>query len=139
MDAAKGPQSAMAQRTILVVDDEPSIRDLIVAVLEEEGYRALAAGTGFAALGLVPTERPDLVLLDMMMPQMDGRETMRRMRQLPGGRQVPVVVMSAAVTADRAGEGVAAFLAKPFDLIALLDTIDGVLGGSLPANTIVES
>jgi len=129
----------MIKRKILVVDDEPSIRDLIVAVLEEEGYLAFGAGTGFVALDLVSSERPDLVLLDMMMPQMDGRETMRRMRQAPEGRDIPVIVMSAAVTADRLGEGIAAFIAKPFDLVALLDTVEGVLDGSVPENTIVKS
>ena len=120
----------MEQPTILVVDDEPSIRDLIVAVLEEEGYLARGAHSGFAALDLVPELRPDLVLLDMMMPQMDGRETIRRLRQLPDGGRTPVIVMSAAVSAEGAGEGMAAFIAKPFDLVALLDTIASVLDGT---------
>ena len=135
----KGANASMTERKILVVDDEPSIRDLIVAVLEEEGYRAVAAETGLRALELVPSEHPDLVLLDMMMPHMDGQETMRQLRQTPEGEDLPVIVMSAAVTADRLRGGVAAFIAKPFDLVALLDTIDGVLDGSLPANTIVRS
>jgi CheY-like chemotaxis protein len=137
--SGKGPNASMTERTILVVDDEPSIRDLIVAVLEEEGYAARSAETGFQAIELVAAVRPDLVLLDMMMPQMDGQETMRRMRQMPEGKELPVVVMSAAVTADRLTDGVAAFIAKPFDLVALLETIEGVLDGSLPANTIVRS
>jgi CheY-like chemotaxis protein len=68
----------------------------------------------------------------MMMPQMDGRETIRRLRQLPDGRRTPVIVMSAAVSAEHAGEGMAAFIAKPFDLVALLDTIASVLDGEAP-------
>ncbi|MBA3414348.1 MAG: response regulator [Chloroflexia bacterium] len=129
----------MDKRTVLVVDDEPSIRDLIVVVLEEEGYRALAAGSGVFALHLVATEQPDLVLLDMMMPQMDGRETLRRLRQLPEGQTTPVVVMSAAVTAANVGDGVAAFIGKPFDLGALLETIAGILDGRSLGDSIAES
>ena len=129
---SKGLPTEMEQPTILVVDDEPSIRDLIVAVLEEEGYLAHGAHSGSAALDLVPELRPDLVLLDMMMPQMDGRETIRRLRQLPDGRRTLVIVMSAAVSAEHAGEGMAAFIAKPFDLVALLDTIASVLDGEAP-------
>lgn len=117
----------MTGAKILVVDDEAAIRDLLVAVLEDEGYVAFGAGTGVDALALVPTERPDLVLLDMMMPKMDGRETLRRLRQLPESQVTPVIIMSAAITAERAGDGGAAFLAKPFDLGALLDAVERAL------------
>ncbi len=136
---AEGAPAVKEQRTVLVVDDEPSIRDLIVVVLEEEGYRALAASSGVFALHLVATEQPDLVLLDMMMPKMDGRETLRRLRLLPEWQNTPVVVMSAAVTAANVGDGVAAFIAKPFDLGALLDTIAGVLDGHSLGDPIARS
>lgn len=115
------------RQTVLVVDDEPAIRDLIVAVLEDEGYRALGAGSGRLALELLPVERPDLVLMDVMMPEMDGREALRRMRAAPGLDQIPVVLMSAAFAPDRVGLCIAAFLPKPFDLDELLDTIADAL------------
>ncbi|MCC6315418.1 MAG: response regulator [Thermomicrobiales bacterium] len=112
---------------ILVVDDETAIRNLIVAVLEEEGYDAIGVASGAAALRVAPTERPDLVLLDMMMPGMDGRETLCRLREYPETRSTPVIVMSAAVTAEQCGPEAAAFLPKPFDLVVLLDTIEQAL------------
>lgn len=114
--------------TVLVVDDEPSIRDLIVAVLQDEGYRAIGAGSGSRALELLPIERPDLIVMDIMMPEMDGREALRRIRTTPNLRHIPVVMMSAAYVPEQIGEEIAAFLPKPFDLDHLLDTIANVLG-----------
>jgi len=116
-----------APRKVMVVDDEPSIRDLIVAVLEDEGYAVVAATNGRRALELMPSERPDLVIMDIMMPEMDGREAYRRLRDLPDLAHTPVVMMSAAVAPDRLTPRVAAFLAKPFDLDLLLTTVARVL------------
>ena len=116
-----------APRKIMVVDDEPAIRDLIVAVLEDEGYEVVAATNGRRALDLLPSERPDLVIMDIMMPEMDGREAFRRLRELPDHADIPVVMMSAATSPDRLTPRVAAFLPKPFDLDHLLDTIARVL------------
>ena len=110
-------------RTILVVDDESAIRDLIVAVLEDEGYRAIGAGSGRRALELIAVEAPDLVLMDIMMPEMDGQEALRRLRQLERSAPLPVILMSAAFTADRLDQQIAAFLPKPFDLDLLLEIV----------------
>ena len=117
----------MSSSKILVVDDEPAIRELIVAVLEDEGYEAIGAGSGSRALELLPDERPDLVLMDIMMPEMDGREALRRMRERPDLASIPVVMMSAAFAPDRVGQRVAAFLPKPFDLDHLLETVARIL------------
>ena len=116
-----------APRKVMVVDDEPSIRDLIVAVLEDEGYDVVAATNGRRALELMPSERPDLVIMDIMMPEMDGREAYRRLRDLPDLAQTPVVLMSAATAPGRLGPRAAAFLPKPFDLDHLLTTVARVL------------
>ena len=115
-------------RKVLVVDDEPAIRDLILAVLEDEGYVAFGASSGPQALALVSAEQPDLVLLDIMMPEMDGREAYRRLREMPTAAGLPVVMMSAAYAADRVPTGIAAFLPKPFDLDHLLALIARALG-----------
>ena len=117
----------MTVAKILVVDDEPAIRELIVAVLEDEGYHAIGAGSGTRALELIPNERPDLVLMDIMMPEMDGREALRRMREQPDLARIPVVMMSAAFAADRVGYRISAFLPKPFDLDHLLSTVARIL------------
>ena len=81
---------------ILVVDDEPAILDMILAILREEGYTALAAESGPRALDLLPREQPDVLLLDLMMPGMDGREVCRRMRALPDLDNTRIVLISAA-------------------------------------------
>lgn len=116
---------------ILVVDDESAIRDLLVTVLEDEGYQAIAAGGGREALERAPVERPDLVLIDLMMPGMDGRQLVRRLRELPGLDVVPMVMMSAAVRVMTEQEGVVDFLPKPFDLDQLLGTIQRATGQRL--------
>jgi CheY-like chemotaxis protein len=126
-----------ASPKILVVDDEPAIRDLLVAVLEDEGYRTVAASSAPRALELLSAEQPNLVLMDIMMPEMDGREAFRRMEEQPELARIPVVMMSAAYAADRVPGRVAAFLPKPFDLEQLLATIARVLrginGGGVPS------
>lgn len=115
----------------MVVDDEAAIRDLLVALLEDEGYAVVTAEDGHQALDLLRTERPDLVLLDIMMPGMDGREVCRRMRDMPNGRDLPIVLMSAAMQPEVGGCPVSAFLPKPFDIEQLLHTIQQAIGSGL--------
>ncbi len=117
----------MTGSKILVVDDEPAIRDFVTAVLEDEGYQVVAAHTGRRAQELLPAERPDLVLMDVMMPGLDGRDVVAWIRAHPDLLAVPVILMSAAVRSGRADGPVAAFLHKPFDLDQLLDTVERVL------------
>lgn len=112
---------------ILVVDDEPAIRDLILAVLEDEGYTVVGANSAIHALEVIAHQRPDLILMDIMMPEMDGREAFRRIRQRPELAGIPVVMMSAAYAADRVPQHVAGFLSKPFELDHLLETVSRLL------------
>ena len=114
--------------TILVADDEPMILDLVVEVLRLEGYATLAARDGLEALELLARGRPDLVLMDVMMPGLDGRAVVRRMRERPELDGVPVILMSAARPVDPAALGVA-FLPKPFDLDRLLGAVSAAVGG----------
>jgi CheY-like chemotaxis protein len=120
-------------RTILVADDEADVRSLILALLEDEGYRVVVAANGRAALDVVERRRPDLILMDVMMPTMDGREAARRLRERPDTKAIPIVLMS-AVGCDALQPGVQAFVAKPFDLDQLLATIDRLLDKSDPAD-----
>ena len=111
---------------ILVVDDEPGIRDLLVEVLQDEGYTAAAAHNGQEALESLATERPALVLLDIMMPILDGRQVLRQMRERPDWRDIPIIIMTAGIfTYDDAPN--LASLPKPFNLDQLLTTIDRLL------------
>ncbi|HEX5497788.1 MAG TPA: response regulator [Thermomicrobiales bacterium] len=116
-------------RTILVADDEADVRSLILALLEDEGYRVVVAANGRAAIEVVERRRPDLILMDIMMPTMDGREATRRLRARPESASIPIVLMS-AVTNESPQPGVQAFVAKPFDLDDLLATIDRLLDES---------
>jgi CheY-like chemotaxis protein len=116
-------------KKILVVDDEPAIRELLAAVLRDEGYSVIAVGTGTQALEVLLRERPDLVVLDIMMPDIDGREVHRRMRELRELDATRVILVSAAVQPDLANAQGTLFLSKPFEVDALLETVHAVLGG----------
>ena len=105
--------------TILVVDDERPLRDLLVALFEQAGHRVLQAGDGRTALELVATERPDAVISDVMMPAIDGAELCRRLKASDETRALPVVLVTAADTRHAAGAGADALLSKPFDLDVL--------------------
>lgn len=114
--------------TILVVDDEPAINDIIRLVLEEEGYKVITAANGRQALELAASARPDLLLCDVMMPLMDGRSVCRAINRDPELRGIPVVLMSAVPDMlSRADCNYAAFIRKPFDIELVVRTVEKVL------------
>jgi DNA-binding response OmpR family regulator len=119
-------------KTVLVVDDEPALRAVVRACLDDEGYTVLEAQHGSAMLELLARERADLVLLDVMMPSGDGRDAYRELRARADLPDVPVVMMSAAVRPDGLDPSIAAFLRKPFDLEHLLALVTGLIGPSHP-------
>jgi DNA-binding response OmpR family regulator len=113
--------------SVLVVDDEPQVVWMLRFSLEAEGYRTLEARDGRAALEEIRRHRPDLVLLDVMMPVMDGWSVLEELRSLPESERPRVVVVSArASLRDRAKAaelGADAFVAKPFNVEDLLDVL----------------
>ena len=115
---------------VLVVDDDPAIRSLLTDVLELEGYEVTTAVDGFAAVRTVTAARPDFVVLDVMMPGLDGFDVLTTIRAQPGD-PVPVLMLTAAAGSDantRAwADGVDFYLAKPFSADAVLELIDRVL------------
>jgi CheY-like chemotaxis protein len=122
---------------VLVVDDDPDILEAICDILEGEGYRVARARHGEEALVRVEAQRPDVILLDLMMPVMDGVAFSQALRQRPSFRDVPVVVISADGNPQRAAAvGAVGYLAKPFDIDALLSQVAGLTraaGSSSPA------
>ena len=112
-------------RTILVVDDDPDIRSLIGRVLESEGYQVIGVEGGAEALSQVRNRLPDLILLDVMMPQVNGWDVLGELRGA-AGPQTPVVVMTAGFEAqDRAlSSGAQGYLGNPFDVDDMLSTVD---------------
>lgn len=112
-------------RRILVVDDDESIRELVDMALSSEGHQVMTAPHGRAALEVIAISPPDVILLDMKMPVMDGWEFARIYRQVPGQHAPIVVVTAAQDAASRAAEVAAdGHLPKPFDLEDLFRVVD---------------
>ncbi|HEX5459309.1 MAG TPA: response regulator [Steroidobacteraceae bacterium] len=116
-------------RTVLVVDDEFGTVEVLVAALEDAGYRVLTAANGRRALERLEENKPDLVVSDFMMPLMDGAALVRAIRSNPQFRDIPVIMMSAAPEAAlrKRLDGYEAFLRKPFRVPALLELIASLL------------
>jgi DNA-binding response OmpR family regulator len=112
---------------ILIVEDEDILATTLSEVLEDEGYEALVARDGQDALRMMAERPMDLVLLDLMLPRMDGTTFLRAKALDANVQHVPVVVMTSASRAALQGLGVAGFLAKPFKLEALLDVLSATL------------
>jgi two-component system, chemotaxis family, chemotaxis protein CheY len=116
-------------RQILVVEDDPSIRGLVSEVLRDDGYEVSEACNGAEALNAVRERRPDLIVLDLMMPVMDGWAFVEECRREPGCDDVPILVTSASHDLTRTAErlrsfGVRTCLAKPFDVEGLLALVE---------------
>jgi CheY-like chemotaxis protein len=112
---------------VLVVDDDPDILDAICDILEGEGYRVARARHGVEALEALGRERPSLILLDLMMPVMDGLAFAQALRDRETGGGIPIVVISADGNPQKAASvGARGFLAKPFDIEALLAQVASI-------------
>lgn len=108
---------------ILVVDDERVIRELLQSLLEDESYRVKLAIHGAHALDVIRQERPDLIISDVMMPVLDGKELCRQLKADPATRSIPIILMSAAGTRDLEHAGAEAFFAKPFRTNEVVDLV----------------
>ena len=118
------------ETTILVVDDQPQNIRLLDAVLTPRGYRVVSAKSGAEALDLLDSEQPHLVLLDIVMPGMDGYEVCRRIRENPDTAYLPIVMVTASESREkvRAIEaGADDFVAKPFDQAELLARVKSLV------------
>ena len=111
--------------SILVIDDDPDILEALSEILESEGFGIHQARNGLEALELLEPLHPDLILLDLMMPVMDGWEFAERIRGRPDWAQIPVIVLSAdRNVGDKARKlGAVGYLAKPFELSELLSLV----------------
>jgi len=118
-------------RRILIVDDREEVRAALVMMLEDRGCEIIQATDGSQVLGMVLEYRPDLVLLDLAMPVMDGFQALRELRANEQAKDVPVIVITARTDlADQAkalSMGVADYVTKPFSVAAVIGRINEVL------------
>lgn len=121
----------MSRPILLIVDDEPFNLEIIVEYLSERDYHLMSASDGASALEILAREPVDLVLLDRMMPGMDGMEVLRRIKADPALQAIPVIMQTAAASPDQVREGLAAgahyYLTKPFAADSLLAVVGTAL------------
>lgn len=121
-------------KRVLVADDEPTIRSLLTEILDELGYVSLSAQSGTEALTILRHERPDALLLDMMMPDVNGWAVLDACRRDPATSGMPIVVLSTVISPEEARRlGADGCLTKPFDIDELAFLLDRLLDNSAPA------
>lgn len=116
---------------VLIVDDDPGLRGFVRASLELEGYAVREAGSADEGLSAIEEEPPDLILLDVMMPKVDGWEMLRRLQERHGVGSIPVLMFSGKVDERSAQEatkrGASGFIGKPFDPQQLIESAKQML------------
>ena len=121
-----------ASKRILICDDDPVILRLLQVNLELEGYEVLLAHHGAQAIEVANDQHPDLVILDIMMPKLDGYQTCERLKENDSTKEIPVVFLSAKAQQtdiERGkGFGVDEYLTKPFDPNDLIDVVQRLVG-----------
>ena len=126
-------------KKIIIVEDQPDVADLLEEMLDIDGYQVRKIHSSGGALSVIRAEKPNAVLLDIMMPDVSGLEVLRFMRREPGLQQIPVVIISAkTLPADvRTGleAGATAYLTKPVDVDKLRRTVAQVIGSAEAPDT----
>ena len=124
---APAERRGMCER-VLVIDDDEMYAEMVVAALERAGYQAKTAGNGIEGVHRMLEFRPDLIILDLIMPRMDGFETCRRIREIS---DVPVIMLTGVIGSSSEvrglGEGADLYMTKPFEIELLLARVQAVL------------
>ena len=120
-------------RRVLIVDDQADIRDIARVGIElTTDWQVMVAGSGEEAIRVAAAERPDAILLDVMMPEMDGPAAVRALRANPETRDIPVILLTARMLLedgdDLSGIAVSGLLPKPFDPMGLAGSVSSILG-----------
>ncbi len=128
------PQSSATRGQVLVVDDDPVFCSIVEEMLRRQGYQSSIVYSVPEAIELLQNQVPDLVLTDIMMPEQDGLELVRSLREDPSLARIPTVVVSARTMADgqRAAleAGADEFIGKPFTMRSFTEVIDGFLSSA---------
>ena len=124
----------MSQKTVLIIEDEEDAADMFAEMMRVSGYRVLKTSSSTPALSMMAAEKPDVVILDIMMPEISGLDILRQMRKSPELVHTPVVVVSAkSMPADiKLGmeAGASIYLTKPVGFVELKDAIERAVGRS---------
>ena len=122
----------MQRKRILVIDDDLVVLKFLRANLREEGYEVLTALDGTEALHVIEKELPDLIILDIMMPEKSGLELLKELKAQPGTARIPVMMASVMANPESLAKardlGAADYTTKPFDINLLKDKVKGLLG-----------
>ncbi len=122
------------KKKVLVVDDEAAIVKLVSVYLSKEGYSVVGAFDGVEALEKVEQEKPDLVVLDISMPKMDGWEVCERMKKNPSTKDIPIIMLTALgyLAEEFRGlkMGAVRYITKPFSSKELVSAVNKILGSS---------
>jgi DNA-binding response OmpR family regulator len=129
MIAALAAERTTTATRILIVDDDPTIRSVLEALLEDEGFQPVTAANGEVALSVVDSKPPALILMDLMMPVMSGIDAVRELKSDPGTANIPKIAMSAGFILRESIDELLAdsIISKPFDLDALIANIRATL------------
>jgi two-component system chemotaxis response regulator CheY len=129
--ARSGPGRQHAGPSVLLVDDDERMRELVRTELEREGYDVQEAASADEGLAAIETRKPELILLDVMMPHVDGWEMLRRIQERYGAGAFPVLMFSGQVDENArrqaASSGARGFIGKPFDLVELIEQAKSVV------------
>jgi len=120
------------QKTVIVVEDEPDAAEMFAEMMRLSNYKVLKTYSSTPAITMIANEKPDVVILDMMMPDISGLEVLRFMRREPELRFIPVIIVSAKSTPSDINSGLeagaAAYLTKPVGFQELKQAVDRVVG-----------
>ena len=123
--------SAVLSKSVLIVEDDPPTRELYRSALRRSGYTVVTAEDGMAALRQVDSIHPDLIILDMGLPRLSGRDVHRELQANPETRQIPVIVVTGTDTSDLDDRAFACIMHKPIDLDSLQFQVEGCLDSRL--------
>ena len=122
---------SLSQKTVMIVEDEPDAADLFAEMMRLNGYRVIKTYSGTPAISLMTEQKPDVIILDIMMPDISGLDILREMRSQPELASLPVVVVSAKATAAdiRSGldAGATIYLTKPVSYVDLKKAVDDLM------------
>jgi two-component system response regulator ResD len=138
MPSPSAKKSSEQTATVLVVDDEPTIVEIVGRYMERAGFETFTAGDGYKALDVATGHRPDLVVLDVMLPGIDGIEVMERLQERPGPPIAVILLTARGEESDRLvglRHGADDYVVKPFSPAELVARVEAVLRRTAPAPT----